>query len=56
MATATGSFALGAFTYTVFLAVSAATGFVMSRFRFRLEILPLGLLGYIPAVTATAKA
>ena len=47
VATATGSFALGAFTYTVFLAVSAATGFVMSRFRFRLEILPLGLLGYI---------
>ena len=49
VATATGSFALGAFTYTVFLAVSAATGFVMSRFRFRLEILPLGLLGYILA-------
>ena len=49
VATATGSFALGAFTYTVFLAVSAATGFVMSRVRFRLEILPLGLLGYILA-------
>jgi len=49
VATATGSFALGALTYTVFLAVSAATGFVMSRFRFRLEILPLGLLGYILA-------
>lgn len=49
VATATGSFELGALTYTVFLAVSAATGFVMSRVRFRLEILPLGLLGYILA-------
>lgn len=49
VATRTGSFALGAFTYTIFLAVSSATGLLMSRIKFKTEILPLGILGYILA-------
>jgi len=45
----TSAIILGALTYTIFLAVSASVGFLMSRVRLRREALPLGLLGYILA-------
>ncbi len=40
---------LGALTYTIFLAVSASVGFLMSRVRLKREALSLGVLGYILA-------
>jgi MFS family permease len=49
VAIVTSDILLGALTYTIFLAVSASVGFLMSRVRLKREALPLGLLGYILA-------
>jgi MFS family permease len=49
VALVTSKILLGALTYTIFLAVSASVGFLMSRVKLKREALPLGLLGYILA-------
>lgn len=49
VAVVTSDILLGALTYTIFLAVSASVGFLMSRIKLKREALPLGLLGYILA-------
>jgi hypothetical protein len=47
VALVTSKILLGALTYTIFLAVSASVGFLMSRVKLKREALSLGLLGYI---------
>ena len=49
VALVTSKILLGALTYTIFLAVSASVGFLMSRVKLKREAIPLGLLGYILA-------
>ena len=49
VAIVSGRIVLGALTYTIFLAVSASMGFLLSRFRVRYEARTLGLAGYILA-------
>jgi MFS family permease len=49
VALVTSKIVLGALSYTIFLAVSASVGFLMSRIKLKREALPLGLLGYILA-------
>jgi len=49
VALVTSDILLGALTYTIFLAVSASVGFLMSRLKLKREALSLGFLGYILA-------